>query len=84
MATERQIFGEIAIKEMIIETKTRITENPASTENETTVEKEDTGRLIVGPRKVKRKTMKSKTSLWEPHYVDKYKKTTRNNILKNG
>ena len=44
MATERQISGEMRIKE----TKTRIIENLDSTENVTNVEKRAIGRLIVG------------------------------------
>ena len=62
---------------------TKITENPASTENSTTVEKEDTGKLIVGRIKGKIKTMTSTTSLWEPHSVEKSKKMTRKNITNN-
>ena len=56
MATERQISGEMRIKE----TKTRITENLDSTENVTNVEKRATGRLIVGTRR-KRNKMTLKT-----------------------
>ena len=48
MATERQIFGETEIKETTTETTTITTENLDPTENETTVERDDTGRLIVG------------------------------------
>ena len=46
---------------------TKITENPASTENAKTVEKEDTGLLIVGIRKERRKTMTSTTYFWGLH-----------------
>ena len=53
MATERQISGEMIIKE----TKTRITENLDSAENATTVEKRATGRLIVGAGRKRNKMM---------------------------
>ena len=42
---------------MTTETTTRITENLVSTDNEIPAEKEDTKWLIVGRRKVKRKTV---------------------------
>ena len=68
---------------MTIETTTRITVKPASTENSATVGKEDTGRLVFGRIKVNRKTMMLTASLWEPHYVDKYKNITSNTITDN-
>ena len=69
---------------MITEIATRTTENSASTENSKNVEREVTWWLIVGQITVKRKTMTSTASLWEPHYVDKSKKTKKKKILKNG
>ena len=46
------------------------------------MEKEDTGKSIVGQRKGNRKVMTPKTSLWEPHYVDKFNNMTRNKIAR--
>ena len=58
--------------------------NPRFNGGSTNVGKEATGMLIVGRRKQKRNTMISTTSLWEPHYVEKFKKRTMKNILNNG
>ena len=58
MFTERQISGEMRIKE----TKTRIIENLDSAENATTLGKRSIGRLIVGARR-KRNKMMLKTHL---------------------
>ena len=63
--------------------KTRIIENPVSTEHLTTVEKRATGRLIVG-RIINRKKITLKTYLWEPNYVEKYWKMKMNKTSKNG
>ena len=81
MATERHIYGETAIKETTTETTT-ITEESDSAEDAKTVGKQDTGLLIVGWRKVKIKTMMSKTFLWEPHSVENFKKMTTKKITK--
>ena len=83
MAIERHVVGETEIQEMTTETPKRITENHASTENTTTMEREDTGRLIVGRRR-KRNTMTSTTFFWDPHYVEKSQNMTRRNISNNG
>ena len=83
MSIERQIDGEMTIKEMKTkETTTIITELPASTENKKKG-KEATGRLIVGKRR-KTNNMKLKTFLWEPHSVDKTQKTTKGKTYENG
>ena len=79
---ELHISGETAIKYTTSKTTT-ITENPASTENATTLEKEDTGLLIVGLRKGKINIMTLTTSLWEPHSVENFKNTTTKKIMNN-
>ena len=83
MATERHFVGETEIQEMTTETTKRITENPASMDNTTTMEREDTWRLIVG-RRIKRNKMTSTTFFWEPQYAEKYQNMTRRNISNNG
>ena len=72
MVSERQISGEMKIKE----TKPIIAENPASTENVTTAGKRSVGMLIVGRRRKINNTT-STISLWEPHYVEKSQKMTK-------
>ena len=82
MATERHFVGETEIQEMTTETTKRITENPASMDNTTTMEREDTWRLIVG-RRIKRNKMTPTTSFWEPLYAEKFQKATNENTSKN-
>ena len=52
--------------------------------NETTVEKDVTRLLIVGQRKEKRNTITLKTSLWDPHSVENFKKIKTKKITNNG
>ena len=52
--------------------------------NAKNVEKEDTGMLIVGKIKGKRRTTTLTESLWDPHSVDKLNKMTRKKIENNG
>ena len=83
MSTERQNVGETEIK-MTIKMKIILQEIPTSMGNETTVEKDVTRLLIVGQRKEKRNTITLKTSLWDPHSVENFKKIKTKKITNNG
>ena len=82
MATERHTVGETASKPTT-ETTMRLQEIPTPTGNSRTVEKEDTRMLIFGQRKENIKTMGSKTYLWDPRYVEKFRKRKMKKILNN-
>ena len=75
MVTESHIYGEMIIKEMTTEMKTKRTDNRDSIENAKTVGKEVIGRLIVGQRRNKNK-MTLTTFLWGTHSVEKYQNMT--------
>ena len=55
-------------------------EIPASTGNAINVKKEATGLWIVRQKKENRNTMTYITTSWEPHYMEKFKNRTMNNI----
>ena len=80
-ATDRQTFGET---NTTMETKIRLQESLTSKGNAATAEKEVTRLLVVGQKKENINMITSTTSLWDPHYVDNYKKITMKKILKNG
>ena len=77
--TEHQIDGETKTREM----KTRIKQNPVSTDNSTIVEARATWKLIAD-QKISIKNMPYTTSLWIQNYLEKSIKVTTNKTSKNG